>query len=334
MPELNRAWSQYETSLGVQPAAITKPAAADAHQSKLTTAIPKHRFDVLLGLMPNSTPEGKAERARLLSVSAPHASAWLGVTVPGDALSLPNVTFLPVVQLRLGIYTLRRRPNEPCCPRTATICSTPPTTPAAVYHHAIGQCTHRGSAKFRRHHAIVRELAAILDEANWLPTVEPSNLFINASNPAHRGLRPDLIVEDPSSQIRTCLDVCFTSPLRTDYLKKSCKEQLWAATTFANTEKVAKYSAPCREIGSEFVAICGEYYGGFYPPAVKFLTKLAGDWAAVHGKTKAEGTSCIFGRLSIAQQRANGYALNSYGKMDIDLDVVQAFVHYSRTTNS
>ena len=51
------------------------------HQKMLSTKVDNHLFNLLLG---NSSP---ADRARLLSVSSPHAASWISV-IPSEGLGL------------------------------------------------------------------------------------------------------------------------------------------------------------------------------------------------------------------------------------------------------
>ena len=140
-----------------------------------------------------------ADRARLLSISSPHASSWLSV-VPSEGLGLhlnPD-QFQVAIKWWLGLDT-----------SGGSLCSLCPDTVLDPLGHHASTCKRGGDAVFR-HNRLRDVVAESCRLAHLSVKVEAGNNL----TPDHSHTRPaDVLVQNWSRGRPAAFDICVTSPL-------------------------------------------------------------------------------------------------------------------------
>ena len=173
-------------------------------------------------------------KARLLSVSAPHAGSWQSV-VPSPGLGLhlePNECQM-VFKWWLGLDTSGRS-TCPFCPHAAL---------DPLGHHAI-TCRHGGDVVIR--HNMLRDvLADFFRRAHLSVAVEKGHGLTRD----HNRQRPaDLLVTGWDRGRPAAMDITVTSPLTPVILGESC-QVVGAAALVAENRKLQANSPKCQELG-------------------------------------------------------------------------------------
>ena len=187
-----------------------------------------------------------ADRARLLSISSPHASSWLSV-VPSEGLGLhlnPD-QFQVAIKWWLGLDT-----------SGGSLCSLCPDTVLDPLGHHASTCKRGGDAVFR-HNRLRDVVAESCRLAHLSVKVEAGNNL----TPDHSHTRPaDVLVQNWSRGRPAAFDICVTSPLNTLTLS----ELGVCAGAAAQAGEVRKYSAnddKCGDLGWFCVPLVTETYG-------------------------------------------------------------------------
>jgi hypothetical protein len=239
----------------------------------------------------------------------------LSVWNTGSTTAFTNAEFTIVTTVRLGIH--RRLPPAHPCTETAT-CSNRPHTRAATTWHGLGQCQFRSYPAIDRHNAVRDKFFQICQQADLNPSLEPTNVFPNHQGPV--AIRPDIFIPNFGSRSGVVIDLCFTSPMRPDYIDKASKEQCYAASTYAKHVKQNTYGNVCDAHHLDFVAVAGEYFGGFTEAARTFILNITQHYAERQQMIYSQAVSHVFATLTIAQQHANALALLRYAPSVIDID--------------
>eukprot|EP00731_Ephydatia_muelleri_P002958 Em0001g2958a len=235
-------------------------------QKVLSGLIQAQHFHILLE---SSSP---ANRARLLSVAAPHASSWLSVVPsPGLGLHLESNEFQMAIRWWLGLDTSGRS-MCPFCPDTAL---------DPLGHHAV-TCRHGGMWS----HAI------IVYEMRDLAHTRPADFLIAGWD---RG-KP------------VALDLTITSPLCSVILGESCY-QAGAAALAAETRKLHSNGPKCQELGWSCIPLAVETYGNWGKQAHDTFSRLASFLAIHQSSPKAVVVAEIYGRLNVVLVRSIARAI-------------------------
>eukprot|EP00731_Ephydatia_muelleri_P006092 Em0003g340a len=174
-----------------------------------------------------------ADRARLLSISAPHSSSWLSV-VPSEGLGLhfePN-QYNVALKWWLGLDT--------SCGSSCVFC--PDSILDPLGHHA-STCKRGGDAVYR--HNLLRDVFADSCRLAHLPVkLEGNNL-----TPDHDHSRPaDVLVHNWSLGKPAAFDFCVTSPLNSLILSKAGVSS-GVAVQASEIRKHNSNDAKCVELG-------------------------------------------------------------------------------------
>ena len=234
-----------------------------------------------------------ANKARILSESAPHSASWLSV-VPSAALGLhlePN-EFLVALKWWLG-QDLSRGSLCPLCPDTAL---------DPLGHHAV-TCRRGGDVVMR---------------LDWL-----RDIIIDFCHSAHLGVkvevgsqlksdlrqtRPaDVLVVDWERGRPAVWDVTVASPLTPAVLNE-------AGMTAGAAGEQCKYitnDPKCQELGWLCVPLAVKTYGNWGREAHTTFTRLATRLAICVSLPKSKVTTDLFGRLSLVLTRSIAKAILS-----------------------
>ena len=201
-----------------------------------------------------------ADRARLLSISSPHASSWLSV-VPSEGLGLhlnPD-QFQVAIKWWLGLDT-----------SGGSLCSLCPDTVLDQLGHHASTCKRGGDAVFR-HNRLRDVVAESCRLAHLSVKVEAGNNL----TPDHSHTRPaDVLVQNWSRGRPAAFDICVTSPLNTLTLSEAGV----CAGAAAQAGEVRKHSAnddKCGDLGWFCVPLVTETYGAWEPEATACFSQLA-----------------------------------------------------------
>ena len=230
-----------------------------------------------------------ADKARLLSVSSPHAGSWLSVTPSeGLGLHLDPSQFQVAIKWWLGLDLS----YGSCCPLCPEIALDP------LGHHAV-TCK-RGGDVVSRHNKLRDVLAESCRRANLVVQVEMGNNLTN-----HSHTRPaDLLVPNWVLGKAAAFDLSVTSPLNpTTLLEASVTTGVAALTT--ELRKHSSNDTKCKELDWVCVPLVVESYGAWGKEALESISQLASRLATCSSKTKSVVLTELYGRLNLHLVRAN-----------------------------
>ena len=228
------------------------------------------------------------DKARMASLSLPHAGDWLNV-IPSPVLGLhvrPQ-EFRYSVLYRLGspIY-----PTSGPCPA----CQKPSDR---FGDHAI-ICANDGE-RIARHNQLRDAVFQAAVSANLAPRKEEQALL-----PGNNAKPADVLIPNWSGGRDTALDVTVPSPLNPDRLVKSA-ETPGHTLTEAFNKKCNQTLLACEREGIVFIPLPVETLGGWHDRAVDQLRKLARAQARNTGKEEDEAIRHLFQRLGVLLVRGN-----------------------------
>ena len=242
----------------------------------------------------NLMTSSPANKARLLSASAPHASSWLSV-VPslGLGLHLDPAEFQIKVMWWLGMNSS----IQSVCPFCPNITLDP------LGHHAVS-CRHGGDVVIR-HNRLLNIFAEFCRRAHLSVRVEVgqglSRVQIN-SRPA------DVLVDAWDRAKPAAFDVVVTSPLTPATLHDACN----SAGVAAHKAECRKHSSnypKCQELGWLCVPLAVESYGNWGKEAQNTFARLASILSISLHCPKAKVLTEIYGRLNISLVRSVARAI-------------------------
>eukprot|EP00731_Ephydatia_muelleri_P027206 Em0019g79a len=235
---------QWQCSTPRSPSPIPSRSIPPIPQKVLSGMIQAQHFHILLGLPP------LPNRARLLSVAAPHASSWLLVVPsPGLGLHLESNEYQMAIRWWLGLDTFGRSMCSFC----------PDTALDPLGHHAV-TCRHGGD----------RSYAIIFYRMRDLAQTRPTDILIAGWD---RG-KP------------VALDLTITSPLCYAILSESCHQAgaaalaaeapvetygNWGNEAHATFSRLASYLAIHQS--SSKSAVAAEIYGQLNMTLVRSITR-------------------------------------------------------------
>ena len=236
-----------------------------------------------------------ADKARLLSVSSPHASAWLSVVPsPGLGLSLDPNEHQMAIKWWLGLNT---SPGSPPC----ALCPEHPLDPLG--HHAV-TCKRGGDAISR--HNKLRDVV--------LQTCHRA--CISAKAEAGSGLGHELRNTRPADILASnwlcgkpaAFDLTVVSPLNPTFISEAGRTAGSAAVA-AELRKHSANDAKCSELGWTCIPLVAESYGAWGSEAVQAFSRLASYLATRTNSPKSKVVCSLYGRLNLTLVRANARAL-------------------------
>ena len=263
---------------------------APPHQRQLSSMIEDHQFKIIFDH--TSSP---ANCARLLSVSSPHASAWLSVMpTPHKNLHLDPPEFQMALKWWLGLDTSQNGSSCSFCPSHAL---------DPLGHHAL-TCKSGGDSIFR--HNSLRDtfwesckLACIAGQIE-----AGSGLDVEGSR-----TRPaDILLPNWEFGKPAALDFTITSALNPSTLNEA-SVMAGSAASAAEVRKHVANDEKCSRLGWVCIPLSVETYGCWGEEAGRCLDRLATRIATRTGCPKSSAVSGLYGRLSIGLVRANARAL-------------------------
>ena len=235
-----------------------------------------------------------ANRARLLSVAAPHSSSWLSVVPsPGLGLHLESNEYQMAIKWWLGLDTSGRS-MCPFCPDTAL---------DPLGHHAV-TCRHGGDVVIR-HNRLRDNIFDLSRHAHLSVRLEKGNGLtrdLDHTRPA------DILIDGWDRGKPAALDITITSPLCPAILGESC-QQAGAAVLAAEARKLHSNGPKCQEVGWSCIPLAVETYGNWGKEAHDTISRLASHLAIHQSSPKSSVVAEIYGRLSMTLVRSIARAI-------------------------
>ena len=292
--------SSYHLSQAIETFnSLVSPADAVSVESLLTSSVSQKYLsgkldDRVFNMLLNSS--SVADKARLLSVSSPHAASWLSV-VPSENLGLhldPPV-FQVAIKWWLGLDTSEGSQCALC----------PGNTLDHLGHHAV-TCKYGGDV-VSRHNRIRDILVETCRRAHIGVKEEVGN---NLSRD-HSKTRPaDILLPNWFLGRTAALDVSITSPLNPVTLLEAGV----SATAAAQATEARKHQAndpKCSELGWVCVPMVVETYGAWGKEATAIISSVASRLATSTCRPKSTILHDIYGRLNLNLVCANATAILS-----------------------
>ena len=236
------------------------------------------------------------DRARLLSISSPHSSAWLSVTPsPRLNLHLDPSEFQVAIKWWLGLPVSQGQLCPQCMSHSLD----------QFGHHALS-CKN-GPDVVSRHNRVRDTLFEFCQRACLGAQLEAGSSLGHEA----RQTRPaDVLIPNWELGKPAAIDLCVTSPLNSNTLQVACVTPNSAAMQ-AEQRKHHSNDAKCEELGWVCISLVVESYGSWGPEAQRCLSRLAGRLATQLGQPKSLTTNLIYGRLNLTLIRANSRAILS-----------------------
>ena len=231
------------------------------------------------------------DRARLLSISSPHASAWLSVTPsPSIRLHLEPSEFQVAIKWWLGIPVAQ---GQSCSQCNAAL--------DAYGHHAL--CCKLGG-DVSRHNRLRDIFNDFSHSACLAPQLEMGGWSRDRTRPADV-LVPNWVLGKPAA-----FDLSVTSTLNAQIFQEACVTASSAALA-AQIRKHRVNDERCRDLGWACISLVVETYGCWGTEVIQALSRLATHLSTRQGHPKSLVSNEMFGRLSLALVRANSRAILS-----------------------
>ena len=257
-------------------------------QRALSKKLDMHVFQSLLS---SSSPVNKA---RILSVSAPHAGSWISV-IPSTGLDLHLNSAECQVALRwwLGLDTS----GGSLCPHCPDIALDP------LGHHAAS-CRHGGDVVARHNH--LRDIFAnFCRQAHLSVRVEVGYGLARD----HVNSRPaDVLVQGWDRGKPAAFDVTVASPL-TPVTLNNASTSVGAAAYAAELRKHVANDTRCQELGWTCIPLAVETYGNWGKEAQSVFSRLASLLAIGQAIPKPKMLGDIYGHLNMSLVRSVARAI-------------------------
>ena len=263
---------------------------SSVHQNQLSSKIDIHQFNNILIV------SSVADKARLLSVSSPHAASWLTV-VPSEGLGLhlePSV-FQVAVKWWLGLDT-----------SNGSLCALCPNSALDPLGHHATTCK-KGGDVVTRHNQLRNVLAETCRRAHLSVKVEMGSNLTSE----HDHSRPaDILLPNWALGKPAAFDISVTSPLNPKIVSVA---GLSAGAAALSTEerKHNENDPKCNALGWYCVPLVTESYGAWGKEAMDSFKMLASRLAIISGKPKSVVLSDLYSRLNLHLVRANATAILS-----------------------
>ena len=267
-------------------------------QKKMSSQVEAFSFRALFEDSP--TPD----KARLLAVSAPHASGWLQAR-PAEGLDQrwTHAEFVSGLQVWLGTQV---QSTDTWCPMCDQILD-------ARGHHCM-TCMAGGHAD-QCHSSLRDYVYSVAFAAGLSPEKEESGLL--PDNPRRRP--GDLYFALWPWGGRAALDFAVTSPLQLTQLGPAARGQLSAAMAYeAHKLGDRDTAARCAAMGITLYPVVAESFAGWGPTAQAVFKVIAGASAARSGLSIGVVTSQFYEGLSTRIMRANARSLLARVGQDVE----------------
>ena len=236
------------------------------------------------------------DRARLLSISSPHASAWLSVTPsPRLNLHLDPAEFQVALKWWLGIPVVQGQ-SCPHCPSFAL---------DDFGHHALS-CKHGGDVVLR--HNKLRDIFSDFCQRACLGPCLEMGCGAGFTNTQSRPA--DVLVPNWDLGKPAAFDLSVTSTLHSSVLLEA-SVTAGSAALAAENRKHNSNDRKCEELGWVCIPLVVETYGCWGAAAVAAFSKLAGRLSTRLNQPKSRTIFGIYSRLGLALVRANCRAILS-----------------------
>ena len=284
-----QAVTRYNTQVSTQDSiTVEATLASPPLQKALSKRLDIHTFQSLLS---SSSPVNKA---RILSISAPHAGSWISV-VPSTGLDLhlDNAECQVALRWWLGLDTS----GGSSCPFCPGIALDP------LGHHAAS-CRHGGDV-VSRHNNLRDIFADICRRAHLSVKVEVGY----GLSREHFNSRPaDVLVRSWDRGKPAAFDVTVASPLTPATLNEA-SASAGAAAHVAENRKHAANDTKCQELGWSCIPLAVETYGNWGKEAQYVFSRLASLLAVGQSSPKPKMVAEIYGRLNLSLVRSVARAI-------------------------
>ena len=257
-------------------------------QRVLSSKLEDHQFMELYNSV--SMPD----KARLQSISSPHASAWLSVIPsPGSQSHLEPNEFQIALKWWLGIDVSEGS--------TCVYC--PSHSLDHLGHHSL-TCKHGGDVVTRHN-----RLRDVLVEHCRLAHVACQVEMGSGWGPEKSRTRPaDVLIPNWSLGKSAALDLTVTSPLNAEIISEASVTAGSAAYAAEQRKHIAN-DPKCSELSWVCVPLAVELYGCWGLEARQTLSRLGSRLACQLRCSKSQAITRLYGNLSITLVRANARAL-------------------------
>jgi len=226
------------------------------------------------------------DKARILSCSSPHASAWI-IALPIFQNKFTNLEWVLAMKRWLGIPVF----NED------HLCSACGKMVMDKFGHHAAVCPVSGD-RIKRHNAVRDCIYTFCSTAAWGPVKEKPFLLPGTSEkPA------DIFLPSFSSGQSCVVDVAGTCPVQQKYVRQASYEQCFAANQYAVEIKRASFEERVRLEGHDYLPIIFESFGAFSEDSFVCFNKLINgiklrinEPHTVVSKTFFESLSCVIMR--------------------------------------
>ena len=244
-------------------------------QKQISYKVDNHQQQLLL----QQLQEGEVrERARLASVSLPHAGDWL-VVAPLAALGLHlrPAEFVLVVKYRLGLAVFDQAGPCPACLRPSDV----------LGDHAM--CCGTGGERIARHNHLRDAVFDTAAAAGLGPVKEGRFLLPGCDR------RPaDVLLPNWAQGRDAALDVTVVTPLQQETLAQAATTP-GHALTFAYERKIRGAEEACRRQGIAFIPLAAESFGGWHGAGEREVRKLGAALARHTGQDESEAVHHLWG---------------------------------------
>ena len=282
-----------------QSAALSIPnlSAHMPSQKKLSDLMEEVQFSSLL------EKSSLADRARLLSITSPHAAAWISVTPSiSQGLHLLPDEFQVAVQWWLGINPSPTSNQDgfllicPFCPSS---------TLDTLGHHCVTcRC---GGDVMTWHNALRSVLYTTLHRAGLSAHLEEGSSW-SIEKPKSRPA--DILVANWDRGFSAAFDVSVTSPLNPLHIVEAGISP-GAAAKATEERKHRNNDAKCAELGWCCIPMVVESYGCWGTEARQALSQMASRLAVRTNTYKSQMLNSLYGRVNLTLIRCNARAILS-----------------------
>ncbi|KAL5479267.1 hypothetical protein EMCRGX_G022766 [Ephydatia muelleri] len=252
-------------------------------QKSLSQMLDSFAFHSLLS---SASPVNKA---RMLSVSSPHASSWI-TAIPSTRLKmhLESAEFQMAIRWWLGLKTSDASP----CPFCPDLVLDP------LGHHATS-CRHGGDVVIRHNH--LRDIVADFCRQAHLSVRVEAGYGLSSD---HSNTRPaDVLVQGWDRGSPAALDITVTSPL-TPATLRDASSTAGAAAYAAECRKHTANDAKCQELGWACIPLAVETFGNWGMEAQGVFPRLASALGMHQGTSKSWALHTIYSRLNMSLVRS------------------------------
>ena len=228
-------------------------------------------------------------KARMLSVSSPHASSWI-TAIPSTRLKmhLESAEFQMAIRWWLGLKTSDASP----CPFCPDLVLDP------LGHHATS-CRHGGDVVIRHNH--LRDIVADFCRQAHLSVRVEAGYGLSSD---HSNTRPaDVLVQGWDRGSPAALDITVTSPL-TPATLRDASSTAGAAAYAAECRKHTANDAKCQELGWACIPLAVETFGNWGMEAQGVFSRLASALGMHQGTSKSWALHTIYSRLNMSLVRS------------------------------